>query len=157
MIAVFFNFIMLVLLVYLAARKPVGAMLKARSDGVREALAEAAKMLEEANERLADYSARLERMDEEMSRLREEFIASGQRERDRLIADAGAKAERMRREAETRLEQEFSQLREELRVEMVEKAVEAATGLLKSEVKETDQRRLAEEYLRQVEQGGLGQ
>ncbi len=155
-IAAVFNFALLLLILYFIARKPLSAFLQARSDGVREGLIEAKKMLEEANERLAEYSSRLERMDEEMTKLREEFIAAGEAERDRLVADAGAKSERMRRDAEVRLGQEFAQLREELRVETVDKAVAAATSLLRETVKDTDQRRLAEEYLEQVEREEVG-
>lgn len=155
-VAMVFNFALLLLLLYLIARKPLSAYLQARSDGVREGLVEAKKMLEEANERLAEYSARLERMDDEMSKLREEFIAAGEAERDRLVAEAGARAEKMRRDAKTRLEQELAQLREELRVSMVEKAVEASTALLEKEVKEADRRRLADEYLEQIEREGVG-
>ena len=156
-VGVVINFLLLLVLLYFLARKPLAAYLQARSDGVREGLIEAKKQLEEANERLADYSARLERMDEEMTRLREEFIAAGEAERDRIVADAGAKAERMRREAEVRLQQEFAQLREDLRLEIIETSLSAATGALKEQVKETDQRRLAEEYLKQLEQEGVVQ
>jgi F-type H+-transporting ATPase subunit b len=156
-VALFVNFILLLSIIYLIARKPLAAFLQSRSDNVREGLAEATKMLDEANERLADYSARLERMDEEMTRLREEFIAAGEAERDRLVAEAGARAERMRRDAETRLSQEFSQLREELRLEAINKAVEASTELLKTSVTGADQRRLADEYLTQLNEQGVGQ
>lgn len=156
LLATIFNFLCLFVIIYLLARKPLTAYLQSRSDNVREGLAEAKKLLEEANDRLADYSTRLERMDEEMTRLREEFIAAGENERDRLVADAGGKAERMRRDAEVRLQQEFSQLKEELRVETIEKAVTAAKDALKEQVKDPDHRRLADEYLEHVEGEGLG-
>jgi F0F1-type ATP synthase membrane subunit b/b' len=155
-LAVLLNFALLVLVLYVAARKPLAAYLQARSDKVRDGLTEAKKLLEAANERLAEYSARLERLDEEMTKLREEFVAAGEAERDRMIADAGAKAARFRRDAELRLKQEFSQLREELRVETVEKAVAAATTALVSEVTERDRARLVEEYLDHIEHEGQG-
>lgn len=155
-IAVVFNTAVLALILFFLARKPLTTYLQARSDSVREGLSEAKKLLEEANEQLADYSARLERMDEEMSKLREEFIAAGEAERDRLVAEAGAGADRMKRDAKKRLDQEFAHLREELRVETVEKAVDAATKALKESVGESDQRRLADEYLERVEQEGAG-
>lgn len=151
------NFILLLVIIYLIARKPMSAFLETRSSSVKEQLAEAQKMLEEANERLTDYSAKLERMDDEMTRLKEEFIASGEAERDRLVSEAGAKAERLREESKIRIQQEFSQLREELRTETIEKAVTAATELLTGEVKEADQRKLAEDYVERLEREGLGQ
>ena len=154
-LALVVNFALLLALLYLIARKPLSAFLQSRSDKVRDGLVEAQRLLEEANERLADYSARLERMDEEMSRLREEFIAAGVAERDRLVAEAGAKGERMRRDADVRLRQEFAHLREELRVETIEKAVAAATEALARQIGDADQRRLADEYAGRLEQEGV--
>lgn len=153
-LAVLLNFVVLMLVLYFAARKPLGAYLQARSDKVKEGLTEAKKLLEEANERLGEYSARLERLDEEMTKLRAEFVAAGEAERDRMVADAGAKAERIRRDAELRLQQEFSQLREELRVETIEKAVAAATTALATQVTERDRTRLVDEYLAHIEHEG---
>lgn len=151
------NFLILAIIIYYLGRKPLTAYLQSRSDKVRQGLVEAQKLLEEANEKLADYSARLERMDDEMTRLREEFIAAGVAERDRLVADAGAKAERMKRDAEVRLQQEFAQLREELRVELVEKALATAREALEKKVTDADHRRLADDYVGRIEQEGLGQ
>jgi F-type H+-transporting ATPase subunit b len=151
------NLALLVALVYFLARKPVTGFLKSRSEKVREDLLQAQKLLEDANERLADYSARLERMDEEMTRLREEFIAAGVAERDRLVADAGAKAERMRRDAEVRLQQELAHVREELKVEAVEKAVARAAEVLAQQVTDDDQQRLAETFATRLEREGLPQ
>lgn len=151
------NFILLIVIIYLLARKPISAFLKNRSETVRDQLKEAQKLLEEANERLADYSSKLERMDEEMTRLREEFISAGEAEKERLIAEARTKSDRMRQDTDLRLNQEFSQLREELRIEIVEKAVAAATALLETQVKEADQRKLAEDYVERLEREGLGQ
>lgn len=156
-VAIIFNFALLLLVLYFIARKPLSAFLKQRSENVREQLAEATRMLEEANEQLTKYNSRLERMDEEMTKLREEFIAQGEAEKDRLIEEAGAKAQRMRVDAETRLKQEFAQLREDLRVETIGKAVAAATETLRKEVKDADQRRLADEYLTKIDREGMGQ
>jgi F-type H+-transporting ATPase subunit b len=151
------NFILLLVIIYLIARKPLAAFLQDRSATVKAQLEEAQKMLEQANERLADYSAKLERMDEEMTRLRAEFIAAGEAERDRLIAESGAKAERMREDARLRIQQEIAQLREEVRIEMIERAVAAATEALVTQVKEPDQRKLADDYVERLEREGLGQ
>lgn len=155
-VAVLLNFVVLLLVLYYAARKPLGVYLKARSNKVKDGLTEAKKLLEEANERLAEYSARLDRLDEEMTKLRDEFVAAGEAERDRMVADAGAKAERIRRDAELRLQQEFAQLREELRVETIEKAVAAATTALATQVTERDRTRLVDEYLAHLAQEGQG-
>jgi len=151
------NFILLLVIIYLLARKPITAFLQGRSDTVRDQLKEARRMLDEASSQLGEYSTKLERMDDEMSRLRDEFIAAGESEKERLITEARTKAERMRQDADIRLRQELAQLREELRVEMIEQAITASTALLRAQVKEADQRKLAEDYVERLEREGLGQ
>jgi len=151
------NFILLALVIYFLARKPLVEFLKTRSANVRKGLDEAKKLLDEANAKLADYSQRLERMDDEMKKLRDEFVEAGKQERDRLIADGGRKAERMRKDAETRLKQELAQLSEELRIETTDKAIAAATALVTKQVNDADRKRLADEYIERLEREGLGQ
>jgi F0F1-type ATP synthase membrane subunit b/b' len=63
----------------------------------------------------------------------------------------------MREDARLRIQQEIAQLREEVRIEMIERAVAAATEALVTQVKEPDQRKLADDYVERLEREGLGQ
>jgi F-type H+-transporting ATPase subunit b len=104
-------------------------------------------MKSEAEAKFAEYSKRIETMDEELARVREDMRKAGQGERDRLVKDASEKAERMHAEARFLVEQQMKQLKEELTREAIEAAIVAAETILRERTSAADQQRLAEEYL----------
>jgi len=144
------NFLLLVAVIYLLARKPLAGFLTNRRRGIEEGLEEAQRMHEEAEKKYDEYSRRLEKLDEEMERIREEMIKAGEAERDRIVSDAEASAARMRRETEFLIEQQMKQLRVDMTREAVEAAIAAAEGVLRDQTSGSDQQRLAEEYLERL-------
>jgi F-type H+-transporting ATPase subunit b len=78
---------------------------------------------------------------------REALVRAAEGERERIVAEAEAKAARMRKDAEFLALQELKQVRQELWREAVEAAVLAAHELLTTGITTADQERLAEEYL----------
>jgi F-type H+-transporting ATPase subunit b len=78
---------------------------------------------------------------------REALVRAAEGERERIVAEAEAKAARMSKDAEFLALQELKQVRQDLWREAVEAAVQAAQELLKTNVTSADQERLAEEYL----------
>jgi F-type H+-transporting ATPase subunit b len=74
-------------------------------------------------------------------------VRAGVAERDRLVREAEAKAERMRKDAEFLVVQEIKQMRQDLLRDAVEVAVATAQELLQQRITFADQERLAEEYL----------
>ena len=95
----------------------------------------------------AEYSQRIDNLDAELERLREEFKRAGLEERDRMVADASTRAEKTRAEARFLIEQQMKQLREDLTREAVEAAISAAETILKERSTAADQQRLADDYL----------
>ena len=163
-IAGFVNFAVLVgLLVYLA-RKPTQAFLVSRRAAVVDGLAEAQKMKAAAEAKYEEYQARLANLDIELAQIKSEIIASGESERERIIAEAERKAARMRRETDFLIEQQLKQLRVDLTKETVEAAMSAAEKVLRERTTDDDQQRLAKAYLsklgptsRSAGQGSAGQ
>ncbi len=135
---------------YYFGKKPVSEGLAARRQTVARELDDAAKVKAEAEERLAEYKERLAAMDKELQTIREEILASGDKERDRIVKEAEEKAERMQKDAQFLLEQEMKQLRNELVRHAVEAATAAAEDVLRSKLSATDHDRLADEYLAQI-------
>ncbi len=84
------------------------------------------------------------------------MISAGEKERDRILAEAEHKAARMRRESEFLIEQQAKQLRADLLREATESAVTAAEQLLIKSTTNFDQQRLAQEYLSSLEQDSKG-
>ena len=75
------------------------------------------------------------------------LVRAGEAERDRIVLEAEAKGERMKKDAQFLVEQELKQIRVDLQRETVEAAIAAAEELLKKRVTMADQERLAEDYL----------
>jgi len=145
------NFLMWLALVVFLARKPLAEFLKNRRLSVEEGLVEAKQLKEAAEEKFDDYSRRLEHLDEELENLREEMVQAGEVERDRILAEAEARAARMRKDSQFVIQQQMKQLRTDLTREAINAAVDAAESLLSEQVKDADQTRLAQNYLETIE------
>lgn len=141
------NFALWLTLLYILVNKAMPKFLADRRAGIVDGLEEAKRMKAEAEAKYAEYSKRIETMDEELARVREDMRRAGQGERDRLVQEASEKAQRMNAEARFLVEQRVKQLREELTREAIEAAVGAAETILRERTSATDQQRLADEYL----------
>lgn len=146
-VASIINFGILVATYYLVGRKPIQAALQNRRDSIARDIEEAQRMKQEAEARAKTYQARLDALEGELRTVREALVRAGEAERDRIIAEAQEKAERLKKDAEFLVAQETKQMSQTLWREALETAVSAAEGLLKERVTEADQERLAEEYL----------
>jgi F-type H+-transporting ATPase subunit b len=156
LIASFVNFFVLVALFIYLFRGKMVAFLKERRANIEVELNEAARMRAEAEAKHKEYSDRLAKLDSELEHIKREMIAAGQKERDRIVAEAEEKAARMRKEAEFIIEQQAKQLRDELLHEASEGAVAAAEQLLAKATTSFDQQRLAQEYLSALQKNGEG-
>ncbi|MEM6954556.1 MAG: ATP synthase F0 subunit B [Myxococcota bacterium] len=136
---------------YFKAGKPA---LEARRREIEEALNEAQAKKAEAEALREEYRGRLSRMEEELAKIREQTIKAGEVERDRIVAEAEAKAATMRKDTAFQIEQKMKALREELTHEAVAHAVAAAEEVIKNETTAADQTRLADAYLDEL--GALG-
>jgi F-type H+-transporting ATPase subunit b len=153
-IASFVNFAVLIgVFVYLFSGS-LKKFLKERRASVEVALTEAARMKAEAEAKHKEYAARMATLDKELASIKAEMVAAGQKERDRIIADAEQKAARMRNEAEFIIEQHVKQLRSELSREASIAAISAAEELLARTTTTYDQQRLAQEYLAAISAKG---
>ncbi|MDP9000499.1 MAG: ATP synthase F0 subunit B [Myxococcota bacterium] len=146
-IATIVNFGILVAGYYLLGKKPIAAALQNRRDSIAKEIEDAQKMRREAEARAKIYQAKLDQLEEETRTTREAFLRTGEAERDRIVAEAQAKAERMRKDAEFLVLQEVKQLRQDLWRDTLETAIAAAAELLQKGVSPADQERLAEDYL----------
>lgn len=159
MLASLLNFgIWLGLIVFLG-RKPIASFLANRRRGIEDGLGEARRLEEAAQKKYDEYSERIENLDNEVEKLRADFKRAGLEERDRIVAEASARAEKMHAEATFLVEQQLKTLRQELTREAIEAAIAAAEKILRERSTAADQQRLADEYLSRlrssVEKGGL--
>jgi F-type H+-transporting ATPase subunit b len=146
LVASFVNFAVLLGLLVFLAKKPTKAFLTSRRAAVVDGLAEAQRMKAAAEAKYNEYQKRLANLDAELAQIKSEIIASGEAERERIIAEAERKSARIRRETEFLIEQQLKQLRVDLTRESVEAAMTAAEKLLRERTTDDDQQRLARAY-----------
>lgn len=144
------NFLLWAGILYWLLKDRLPAFLATRRAGIVGELDEAKRMKEEAERKFAEYSERIENLDAELDRMREQMTKGGHAERERIVADAAARGEKMRAEARFLVEQQMKQLREDLTREAVEAAVDAAEKILRERTAAPDQERLATEYLERL-------
>lgn len=156
LLAEIFDALILYWLVFKLARKPLADALKKRKSAIMHGMQEAGKMRDDAAGRLAGYEEKLKHVDDEIERVKREMREAGERERERILADAKNKRERMEHDASVLIEQELKAAKELLLRETVRGAVRSAQDLLAKQVTAADQQRLADDYLEGVKSADLG-
>ncbi len=147
--------ILLGALVYFC-RRPIQDLFAARQGRIRGELDAAARALADAESRHADWQRKLTALDAEMVRIRDQARQRAESEREHLLADASAAAERIRADARAAVDQELRRAREELRREAAELAIEIAAETLRARVTDADRSRLVDEFIETIERGGAG-
>lgn len=131
--------------------KPLAQAMANRSEAVRRALDEATAGRREAEARLAEFKARSAGIDGEIETLRSQAAVDMERERAILLAEGQAAAEHVAQHARETIRQEIVKARAELHREAAELAVRLAEEHVRSAMTADDQRRLAGDYLTQME------
>lgn len=144
------TFLCLVVLLVFGYKKAGAPALQNRRREIEEALADAQEKKAEAEALRKEYRSRLDKMEQELARIRQEMVQTGEAERDRIVAEAESKAASMRKDVEFQISQKMKQLRDDLTTETALAAVAAAEELINSEAVPSDQSRLAEDYLTNI-------
>jgi len=152
-----FNVVLLLLVLYATARKPIQAFFRDRRDRIQGEVETAGRLQKEAEERHARLQRQLAELEGELERIRLTARQRAENEGDRILSDARASADRIREDARIAIEQELRRAREELRREAANLSVEVASGLLRDEITENDEERLLDEFIDEVERASNGQ
>lgn len=134
-------------LLYFFLRKPLGAALRQRRDGLRDELEQAKRLQADAERRFEACRQQLADADARIAALSEEIAADGQRQSQQLEAQAQSMATEIRAEAARSAEREIAAAKRQLRETAVELAVELAEARLKQQLSTSDQARLVDDYL----------
>jgi F-type H+-transporting ATPase subunit b len=145
--------ILLGVLVYFG-RKPIRSFFSERRNEIRDSLAAAAEMRRRAEERYSKWQRRLVDLEAELESIRDTARERAEREREQILGDARAAAERIKHDARSAVEQELRRAREQLRDEASELAVELAAEVLREQVTTQDRKRLLDEFIQRIEQPG---
>lgn len=149
------NFGVFVFLIGKLAGPSIKRMVRDRHETIAKQLAESARLRDEAKARLEEYSCRLDQLDREIASLVATIRAEAEAEKARIIADAEARAARLRREAEQQIQAELQRVKQGLEREVVVTAVAIAEKLLREKTSETDQRTLADSFVKSLGQTAI--
>lgn len=145
------NFGILAIAGFLIARKPVAEFFSSRVKDIEEELGGLEQKKAEAQKKLAEYEARFRNLDQESKQILEDYIKQGEEAKKRIIAEAGAQADKLEDMAKRTIAQEFKTAKAALQQEIVERAMGQAEAVIKESISSDDQDRLVDEYLKKVE------
>jgi F-type H+-transporting ATPase subunit b len=144
------NFIVLAGVVYWLLAKKVKEFFTGRHQGIRTALAEAAAAREAAEKKFQEYAAKLDKATGEIEQISEMIRSQGLSEKERIIAEAGKAAEKIKEDTQTRLEQELKKASQQLRSETARLSTQLAEELLKKHIQAADHDAMVEDYIAKV-------
>jgi F-type H+-transporting ATPase subunit b len=146
-----FNLLVLIAVLVYFGRGPIAAFLASRRAQIEDGIESAGRELAEAERRLAACEQRAASLDRELDEIRRVVRQQAEAERDRLLAEAQATAERIQRDAVAAAEQEVRHARERLRAETVDLAVRIAADTLRTQVTDADRARLVDDFVQRIE------
>lgn len=121
-----------------------------RSDEIKAALDEAARLRKQAEDKLGEYSAKLKAAETEIDHMIKSMRADAESEKQRIIAAAEAQAAVLKKDAEQRIAAEIARARHELQREVVAAATTVAEKVLRDKTSAADQTKLVDTFLRDV-------
>jgi F-type H+-transporting ATPase subunit b len=144
------NFLILIALLSRFLFAPLKKFLAERAEGIEKALAEARLAREAAARAQEEHRAQILATQREAAALREQAQREVEAERQRLLKASREEAQRLLDEAKSTIEMETKRARAALREEVVGLSLLAAERLLGRTMTGEDQRRLAEQYVREL-------
>lgn len=135
-----------------AARK----MAETRSDEIKSALDEAAKLRKQAQAKLDEYSSKLAASEAEMASMLSGMRADAEADKQRILAAADKQAAATKRDAELRIAAEIERARAELAREVAVAAAVVAEKLVREKITAADQAGLVDTFVRDVEAAARG-
>lgn len=137
-------FVFIAVALYLHRRfgRPVREALRARSEGIKRELAKAREERDQALAKLAEVEARFERLDAEVSMVREKANAEAEAEKARIRSLTDLEVSRMQEQAKREIESAGKAARLELRRFAAQESVRLAEEILEREIRPEDDVRL---------------
>ena len=150
-LAALFNFGLFVFILYRFGGPPIRDFVKNRHETIVTQLDESARLRAEAQKKLDEYTHRLSALDSDIDKMVSEIRSEAEAEKQRMLNEARARAERMQRDADMQIQAELRQARQDLETRTVDAAIAMAKKMLQERLTDTDQVRLADQFVTQVQ------
>jgi F-type H+-transporting ATPase subunit b len=130
--------------------KPLRAFLEARASGLKAAMEESETSRIEAEARLASARGRLERLGQELEKIKREGELEGRREKERILEQARREAEKLAAFAGQEIRRQGEQATRELRAHAAGLAVSLARARIEDRLTPDVHSRLIDESIRDI-------
>lgn len=146
----FSSFIILLLVVFFFAYKPIKKMLKKRADYIQQEIDQATENHALAVKETQEVKRILSESKSEASQIIENATKKGQEKYDSMMEEARSEVKDMKIAAEQDIAQAKQDALNDIRKEMVNVALTASKEILKREVDQDDNARLAEDFINRL-------
>jgi len=148
------NFLILVVLLFKFARKPMQSFFQKRTEMIEKTLNEAKEAKDASMKALQEVEARLRAKDAEVEAILAAAKKSGEQEREAIIAESDRLKAKIMEQAKTNIDFELKHAKEAIKAEAVELAMELAEQKIKEKLTTKEQEKLLEDALLRI--GGKG-
>jgi F-type H+-transporting ATPase subunit b len=152
-ILVLINFAIVLFIIGWKVGPMAGQMAAKRSDEIKNALDEAARLRAQAKEKLVEYDRKLRAAETEIDQMLKEMRADAESEKQRIIAAAEAQAVALKKDAEERIAAEIDRARVALQREVTAAAGAIAEKVLRDKTTAADQSKLVDSFVSEISTG----
>ena len=146
----FLSFLILLLVVFFLAYKPVKKILKKRADYVENEIKQAKENNDQAQASVEEAKQLVATSKEKASEIIKNAEVQGQQKFDAIILEAKQEVAEMKKAAEQDIERAKEDAIQDIRSEMVNVALSASKEILKREVDSKDNVKLAEDFINRI-------
>ena len=146
------NFLILVFFLFKVLKEPLSRFFQESARSIREKLQGTEEAYLLAQRELEEVEKQLESLDAETLKLRTAIGEIGEKERDKIIANARQTAEHMLEKARLEAGYRVEEAKSELRRQVIDEAVRTAEDSVRKLINQADQERLVNEYLHNLKE-----
>ncbi len=146
-----FTFIILVVLLYFFAFKPLIRMAKTRQESIDQAISEAERLRADAGEVLANYKQQLTEAREEATAILERARKAGENTKAEASEEAKTQAEATLAKARQQIERDTNQALQKIREEVADLTIAATAKVARTGLSGEDQLRLIQEAINEID------
>jgi F-type H+-transporting ATPase subunit b len=141
------NFVLLLGLLWWKGRPIASSVAVERHDLIKNALDDAAKLRQQAADKLAEYETKLKDADAEIKAMVEGMRKDAESDKARILANAERQAAQMKKDAEDRIAAEIELARASLTREVTSASALATEKLLRDKMQAGDQAKLVSSFI----------
>lgn len=150
-LAVFLAFVILLIVVFYFAYKPVKKLIQKRADYVDGKLRHAEQSEKEALEKVEEAKSNIKKSQQEALVIVEQAKADAEKERQRIKKQAKEEADQEVIRAKQEIEQEIEKSKDEIHSQIVDVAFDASKKVLSREVNQKDNEKLINQFIDDLE------